>query len=66
MTKQREVSDDVMDEFTKETLAFQKTCGLTDAEMAGMLMGAGVSLARSAGMSKIQVVTTAAKIFEKS
>lgn len=61
------MSDPTQKEFSREVLALKDALGFTNrpAEYAGMLLGAAVVMAQEAGITKGQVITLAARIYDQ-
>lgn len=57
------MSDPAQKEFCRELLAFKDSCGFTDSEFAGMLIGAGVTMAKEAGLNKGQIMAVVSKTY---
>lgn len=58
------IDEKVQREFADDLLAFRDSCGISDGEFAGMLIGAGATMAAHAGLTKGQMITVASKSYD--
>lgn len=53
-----------MREFSRDVLAFQHTCGISDEEFAGMLLGAAAVMCHTAGIPKGHMIAMACACYD--